>query len=91
MLYEVTRSNGLPLIFKVADKKDKKSEYEIVIHIILLKNGITDDRYDRKISIEEFDLKFFETLIKLNNEKLDEFEKSRNYLGRVKWWSSYQF
>jgi len=84
MLYEVTRSNGLPLIFKVADKKDKKSEYEIVIHIILLKNGITDDRYDRKISIEEFDLKFFETLIKLNNEKLDEFEKSRNYLGRVK-------
>jgi len=24
MLYEVTRSNGLHLIFKVADKKEKK-------------------------------------------------------------------
>jgi len=24
MLYEVTRSNGLPLIIKVADKKEKK-------------------------------------------------------------------
>ena len=86
MLYEVTRSNGFPLIFKVADKKDKKSEYEIVIHIILLKNGITDDRYDRKISIEEFDLKFFDGLIRLNNEELDKFEKNGNYLGRVWKW-----
>jgi len=86
MLYEVTRSNGFPLIFKVADKKEKKSEYEIVIHISLIKDGAIDDQYDRKISIEEFDLNFFDDLIKLNNEELDKFEKSRNYLGRVWEW-----
>jgi len=28
MLYEVTRSNGLHLIFKVANKKEKKIESE---------------------------------------------------------------
>jgi len=83
MLYEITRANGTPLIFKETTK-EKKSEYEIVIHIILLKNGITDDRYDRKISIEEFEQKFFETLIKLNDDELDDFEKSRKYIRRVK-------
>jgi len=82
MIYEVTRSNGLPLFFQ-GPKKDKKSEYEIVIHISLIKDGAIDDQYDRKISIEEFDLKFFDDLIKLNDEELDKFEKSRNYLGRV--------
>ena len=83
MINEVTRSNGLPLFFQ-EPKNEKKSEYEIVIHIILLKNGITDDRYDRKISIEEFEQNLFNVLKKLNDEELDVFEKSRNYLGRVK-------
>ena len=86
MISEVIRpKNVLTLTQGIFSKNDrKKSKYEIVIHISLIKDGAIDDQYDRKISIEEFDLNFFDDLIKLNNEKLDEFEKSRNYLGRVK-------
>jgi len=85
MISEVVRpKNVLTLAQGIFSKNDrKKSEYEIVIHISLIKDGVIDDQYDRKTSIEEFDLNFFNDLIKLNNEKLDEFEKSRNYLGRV--------
>jgi len=88
MISEVVRpKNVLTLAQGIFSKNDrKKSEYEIVIHISLIKDGVIDDQYDRKTSIEEFDLNFFNDLIKLNNEKLDEFEKSRNYLGRVWEW-----
>jgi len=86
MISEVVRSkNVLTLSQGIFSKNDrKKSEYEIVIHISLIKDGAIDDQYDRKISIEEFELNLFEILKKLNDEELDEFEKSRKYLGRVK-------
>ena len=88
MISEVVRpKNVLTLAQGIFSKNDrKKSEYEIVIHISLIKNGAIDNQYDRKISIEEFDLNFFDDLIKLNDEELDKFEKSRNYLGRVWEW-----
>ena len=83
MLYEITRANGTPLIFKETTK-ERKNEYEIVVHISLIKNGDIDKQYDRKISIEEFELNLFEILKKLNEDELDDFEKSRKYIRRVK-------
>jgi len=86
MISEVVRpKNVLTLTQGIFSKNGrKKSEYEIVIHISLIKDGVIDDRYDRKISIEEFEQNLFNVLKKLNDEELDVFEKSRNYLGRVK-------
>jgi len=84
MISEVVRpKNVLTLTQGIFSKNEKKSKYEIVIHISLIKDGAIDDQYDRKISIEEFDLNFFDGLIRLNNEELDKFEKNGNYLGRV--------
>jgi len=84
MISEVVRpKNVLTLAQGIFSKNEKKSKYEIVIHISLIKDGAIDDQYDRKISIEEFDLNFFDGLIRLNNEKLNKFEKNGNYLGRV--------
>ena len=82
MIYEVTRSNGLPLFFQGPDEKGKK--YTIKVNIILENNNYIEKYQYFIIGIDDWDCSFFDRLVKLNDEEFETFKDSKKYEGRVK-------
>jgi len=81
MIYEVTRSNGLPLFFQGTDKK---KNYTIKVSIILENNDYVEKYKDFTIAIDDWDLSFFDRLVKLNDDEINIFKDSKKFEGRVK-------
>lgn len=75
MIYEVTRSNGLPLFFQGADKDEKR--YRIKVSIFLEKNGRVENYKDFIIPIDEWDLSFYYYLILLNDIEISKFKDQK--------------
>jgi len=82
MIYEVTRSNGLPLFFQGSDKDEKR--YTIKVSIILENNDYVENYKDFTIAIDDWDLSFFDRLVKLNDDEIVRFKDSKKFEGRVK-------
>ncbi|MFP3257624.1 MAG: hypothetical protein RXO36_07480 [Candidatus Nanopusillus acidilobi] len=80
MIYEVTRSNGLPLFFQGLDKK---KNYTIKVSIILENNDYVENYKDFTIAIDDWDLSFFDRLVKLNEEEIVRFKDSKKFERRV--------
>jgi len=81
MLHDVTRSNELPLFFQGPDEKGKK--YTIKISIILENNNYIEKYQDFTIAIDDWDLSFFDHLVKLNDDEIVRFKNSKKFERRV--------
>jgi len=81
MIYEVTRSNGLPLFFQGSDKDEKR--YTIKVSIILENNDYVENYKDFTIAIDDWDLSFFDRLVKLNDDEIVRFKDSKKFERRV--------
>ncbi|MFP3257408.1 MAG: hypothetical protein RXO36_06375 [Candidatus Nanopusillus acidilobi] len=75
MIYEVTRSNGLPLFFQGSDKDEKR--YTIKVSIFLEKNDRVENYKDFVIPIDEWDLSFYYYLILLNDIEISKFKDQK--------------
>ena len=71
MIYELTRSNGLPLFFQGLDRK---KNYTIKVSIILENNDYVEKYKDFTIAIDDWDLSFFDRLVKLNDDEINIFK-----------------
>jgi len=81
MLHEVIRSNGLPLFFQGPDEEEKN--YTIKISIILENNNYIEKYQDFTIGIDDWDLSFFDRLVKLNDDEIVRFKDSKKFERRV--------
>jgi hypothetical protein len=75
MIYEVTRSNGIPLFFQGPDKDEKR--YTIKVSIFLEKNDRVENYKDFIIPIDEWDLSFYYYLILLNDIEISKFKDQK--------------
>ena len=79
MLHEVIRSNGLPLFFQGPDEEEKN--YTIKISIILENNNYIEKYQDFTIGIDDWDISFFDHLVRLNDDEIVRFKDSKNLRG----------
>ena len=85
MISEVVRpKNVLTLTQGIFSKNDRKKNYTIKVSIILENNDYVENYKDFTIAIDDWNLSFFDRLVKLNEEEIVRFKDSKKFEGRVK-------
>jgi len=84
MMSEVVRSkNVLTLAQGIFSKNDRKKNYTIKVSIILENNDYVENYKDFTIAIDDWDISFFDRLVKLNEEEIVRFKESKKFERRV--------
>jgi hypothetical protein len=84
MISEVVRpKNVLTLTQGIFSKNDRKKNYTIKVSIILENNDYVENYKDFTIAIDDWDLSFFDRLVKLNEEKIVRFKDSKKFERRI--------
>jgi len=84
MISEVVRpKNVLTLTQGIFSKNDRKKNYTIKVSIILENNDYVENYKDFTISVDDWDLSFFDRLVKLNEEEIVRFKDSKKFERRV--------
>ena len=84
MISEVVRpKNVLTLTQGIFSKNDRKKNYTIKVSIILENNDYVENYKDFTIAVDDWDLSFFDRLVKLNEEEIVRFKDSKKFEGRV--------
>jgi len=84
MISEVVRpKNVLTLTQGIFSKNDRKKNYTIKVSIILENNDYVENYKDFTIAIDDWNLSFFDRLVKLNEEEIVRFKDSKKFEGRV--------
>jgi len=84
MISEVlSPKNVLTLTQGIFSKNDRKKNYTIKISIILENNDYVENYKDFTIAIDDWNLSFFDRLVKLNEEEVVRFKDSKKFEGRV--------
>jgi len=85
MISEVVRpKNVLTLTQGIFSKNDRKKNYTIKVSIILENNDYVENYKDFTIAIDDWDISFFDRLVKLNEDEIVRFKDSKKFEGRVK-------
>jgi hypothetical protein len=84
MISEVVRpKNILTLSQGIFSKNDKKKNYTIKVSIILENEDYVENYKDFNISVDDWDLSFFDRLVKLNEDEIVRFKDSKKFERRV--------
>jgi len=84
MISEVVKSkNILTLTQGIFSKNDRKKNYTIKVRIILENNDYVENYKDFTIAIADWDLSFFDHLVKLNDDAITKFENSKKFERRI--------
>jgi len=84
MISEVVRpKNVLTLAQGIFSKNDRKKNYTIKVSIILENNDYVENYKDFTIAIDDWDISFFDRLVKLNEEEIVRFKESKKFERRV--------
>jgi len=84
MISEVVRpKNVLTLTQGIFSKNDRKKNYTIKVSIILENDDYVENYKDFTIAIDDWDLSFFDRLVKLNEDEIVRFKDSKKFERRV--------
>jgi hypothetical protein len=64
-------------------KNGRKKNYTIKVSIILENNDYVENYKELIIMIDDWDLSFFDHLVKLNEEEIERFKNSKKREGRI--------
>jgi len=85
MISEVIKSkNVLTLAQGFFSKNDRKKNYTIKVSIILENDDYVENYKDFTIAVDDWDISFFDRLVKLNEDEIVRFKDSKKFEGRVK-------
>jgi hypothetical protein len=84
MISEVVRpKNVLTLAQGIFSKNGRKKNYTIKVSIILENNDYVENYKDFTIAIDDWDISFFDHLVKLNDDEIVRFKNSKKFERRV--------
>jgi len=84
MISEVVRpKNVLTLAQGIFSKIDRKKNYTIKVSIILENSDYVENYKNFTIAVDDWDLSFFDRLVKLNEEEIVRFKDSKKFERRV--------
>jgi hypothetical protein len=82
MISEVVKPKNV-LTQGIFSKNGKKKNYTIKVTIILENNEYVEKYKDFTISVDEWDLSFFDRLVKLNDDEFEKFKNSKKFERRI--------
>jgi hypothetical protein len=84
MISEVVRpKNVLTLAQGIFSKIDRKKNYTIKVSIILENSDYVENYKNFTIAVDDWDLSFFDRLVKLNEEEIVRFKDSKKFERRI--------
>jgi len=83
MINELIRQNVFALSQGIFNKNGKNKKYRIKVSIILENNDYVENYKDFIIAVDDWDISFFDHLVKLNEEEIVRFKDSKKFERRV--------
>ncbi|MGC8585910.1 MAG: hypothetical protein ACP5L4_07365 [Thermoplasmata archaeon] len=67
----------------IFNKNGKDKKYRIKVSVILENNDYVENYKEFELVINDWDISFYDHLIRINEDEIDRFKNSKKYEGRV--------
>jgi hypothetical protein len=67
----------------IFNKNGKDKKYRIKVSVILENNDYVENYKEFELVINDWDISFYDHLIRINEDEIDRFKNSKKYEGRI--------
>ncbi|MGC9124409.1 MAG: hypothetical protein ACP5IB_10150 [Thermoplasmata archaeon] len=67
----------------IFNKNGKEKKYKLKVSVILENGEYVEEFEDYSIELEDYEIGFYSTICKLNEDEISKFKESRKFIGRI--------
>jgi len=83
MINEMVKPKNIFASRSIFNKNEKEKKYRIKVSVILENGEYVEDFKEYSLELEDYEIGFYSTICKLNEDEISKFKESRKFIGRV--------